>query len=98
MKITARVVKVLQIESGTGKNGNEWKKQSILVTQLDNDFKDELLLDMWNDNIKELEVGASYKFEISFKSREWNGKYFTNVNCNMIRPVSEADEENPFES
>ena len=96
MKITARVVKVLQIESGTGKNGNEWKKQSILVTQLDNDFKDELLLDMWNDNIKEFEEGASYEFEISFKSREWNGKYFTNVNCKSAYSIHSTNDENPF--
>ena len=96
MKITARVVKVLQIESGTGKNGNEWKKQSILVTQLDNDFKDELLLDMWNDNIKEFEEGASYEFEISFKSREWNGKYFTNVNCKAAYSIHSVSEDNPF--
>jgi hypothetical protein len=97
MKITARVVKVLQIESGTGKNGNEWKKQSILVTQLDNDFKEELLLDMWNDNIKEFEEGTAYKFEISLKSREWNGKYFTNVTCKAAYSIHSVSDENPFE-
>ena len=40
--------------------------------------------------------GETVELELTIKSREWNGKYFTNVNCDMIGPVSEADDDNPF--
>ena len=43
MRITARVKKVMDLQSGKSAKG-EWKKQSVLVTQTENNFKDELLL------------------------------------------------------
>ncbi|MBC8265444.1 MAG: DUF3127 domain-containing protein [Flavobacteriales bacterium] len=91
MKITAIVTDVLEIQSGTNKAGKEWKKQGVLVKQL-NDFKGDLLIEFWNDNILEFEKGRSYIFNIIVESREWNGKYFTNVSCNSVSP----DNENPF--
>ena len=96
MRITARVQKIFDVQSGTSKNGNEWKKQSILVSQLDNDFKDELMIDMWNDSIKEVEEGTAYDFDIIVKSKEWNGKYFTNVNCKSAYSIHSTNDENPF--
>ena len=96
MKILARVQKILELQSGTSKNGNQWKKQSLLVSQLDNDFKDELMIDMWNNSIKEVKEGAAYEFEITLKSREWNGKYFTNINCTNAYSIHSTNDENPF--
>jgi len=96
MKITARVQKIFDPQVGTSKNGNEWKKQSLLVTQLDNDFNDELMIDMWNDSIKEVEEGTAYEFDIIVKSKEWNGKYYTNVNCKSAYSIHSTNEENPF--
>jgi hypothetical protein len=96
MRITARVQKIFDAQVGTSKNGNEWKKQSLLVTQLDNDFKDELMIDMWNDSIKEVEEGTAYDFDIIVKSKEWNGKYYTNVNCKSAYSIHSTNDENPF--
>ena len=96
MKITARVQKIFDPQVGTSKNGNEWKKQSLLVTQLDNDFNDELMIDMWNDSIKEVKEGTAYEFDIIVKSKEWNGKYYTNVNCKSAYSIHSTNEENPF--
>ena len=93
MKITARVQKIFDPQVGTSKNGNEWKKQSLLVTQLDNDFNDELMIDMWNDSIKEVEEGTAYEFDIIVKSKEWNGKYYTNVNCKSAYSIHSTNEE-----
>ena len=95
MKITARVNKVLELQSGETKAGKEWKKQGILVHQF-NDFKDELLIDMWNDNIVKVEKGKTYEFEVNIKSKEWKDKYFTNVSCNYLSPAHEVNEKNPF--
>ena len=96
MKITARVQKIFDPQVGTSKNGNEWKKQSLLVTQLDNDFNDELMIDMWNDSIKEVEEGTAYEFDIIVKSKEWNGKYYTNVNCKSAYSIHSTNDEHPF--
>ena len=99
MKIKARIKKILEIETGTSKSGTTWKKQNFIVNQF-TPFKDELCCSIFNDNISLManrKEGETVDLELTIKSREWNGKYYTNVNCDMIRPVSEADEENPFE-
>lgn len=96
MRIIARVEKVLELQSGTAKSGTKWKKQPILVSQKD-EFKNELLIEMWNDNIMDLNEGENYEFEIVMKSREWNGKYYTNVSCNYVGKAMEDDaDDNPF--
>ena len=99
MRITARVSKILDLQKGESSNG-EWKKQSVLVTQTSNAFKDELIMDFWNDKIQKLEEGANYEFDVIVKSREYNGKYYTNVNCiNVVKSMPEAEDDptdNPF--
>ena len=95
MKITARVDKILDLQSGTAKSGDVWKKQGVIVHQF-NKFKDDLLIDMWNDGIIKVEEGKTYDFEVTIKSREYNGKYYTNINCNSLSSANK-DEENPFE-
>tara|TARA_R100000808_G_scaffold3790_1_gene13032 strand:- start:36 stop:335 length:300 start_codon:yes stop_codon:yes gene_type:complete len=99
MRITARVSKVMDLQKGESANG-EWKRQSVLVTQTSNAFKDDLVIDFWNDKIQELKEGRNYDFEIVIKSREYNGKYYTNVNCiSVLKSMPETEDEptdNPF--
>ena len=96
MRIIARVKKVMDLQSGKSAKG-EWKKQSVLVTQTGTAFKDELLIDFWNQNIIDLNEGENYNFEIVIKSREYNGKYYTNVNCNYVGKVMEGNaDDKPF--
>ena len=96
MRITARVQKKFDLQTGTSKTGNEWRKQSLLVSQSDNDFRDELMIDMWNDSIEDVDEGTTYEFDIIVKSKEWNGKYYTNVNCKSAYSIHTTNDENPF--
>jgi hypothetical protein len=96
MRITARVEKLLELQSGTTKAGKQWKKQQILVSQKD-EFHNELLIEMWNDNIMDMNEGQNYEFDIVIKTREWNGKYYTNVSCNNVGKVMGDDaDDTPF--
>tara|TARA_R100000808_G_scaffold3671_1_gene12787 strand:- start:883 stop:1191 length:309 start_codon:yes stop_codon:yes gene_type:complete len=92
MRITARVEKLLELQSGTTKAGKQWKKQPILVSQKD-EFHNELLIEMWNDNIMDLNEGQNYEFDIVIKSREWNGKYYTNVSCNNVSSFTDDESD-----
>ena len=96
MRIIAKVRKIFELQTGTSKNGNQWKKQSLLVSQSDNSFNDELMIDMWNDSIKEVEEGTAYEFDIIIRSKEWKEKYYTNVNCKSVSSIHSNNEENPF--
>jgi len=92
MRIIARVKKVMDLQKGKSAKG-EWKKQSVLVTQTGTDFKDELLIDFWNDNIKSLTIGKNYTFDLILKSREYNEKYYTNVSCNYVSSYTDDESD-----
>ncbi len=98
MKIKARIKKIMEVENGTSKSGHEWRRQDFIVNQF-TPFKDELCCSIFNDNISLManrKEGETVELELTIKSREWNGKYFTNVNCDMIGPADSEEEENPF--
>tara|TARA_Y100001938_G_C7971170_1_gene369408 strand:+ start:443 stop:736 length:294 start_codon:yes stop_codon:yes gene_type:complete len=92
MKIIGRVSKIMDLQSGKSAKG-EWKKQSVLITQTETDFKDDLLIDFWNDKIVNLEVGKNYIFYLNVKSREYNEKYYTNVSSYKIEPMHENNDK-----
>jgi len=80
-KITARLIKKLKLETGTSKAGKEWQKQSYIFEQ-DNKYNNIICVELMGDKINEfdnLELGTLYEVYINIESREWNGKYFTNV-------------------
>ena len=92
MKIIGRVSKIMDLQSGKSAKG-EWKKQSVLITQTETDFKDDLLIDFWNDKIVNLEVGKNYIFYLNVKSREYNEKYYTNVSSYKIESMHENNDK-----
>jgi hypothetical protein len=102
MEITGKLVKKLDLESGISNSGKEWKKQSILVEQ-DVDYNKEIAISFFGDKIKkirDIEVGSDVSVSINLSSREYNGKYYHNIDGWFIaklgqETVGETD-ESPF--
>ena len=82
MEITGKLIKKLDAESGISKAGKEWQKQSILVEQFGTDYNKEVVISFFGDKIKsirDLEEGADVIVSINLSSREFNGKYYHNI-------------------
>jgi hypothetical protein len=82
MEITGKLIKKLDVESGISKAGKEWQKQSILVEQFGTDYNKEVVISFFGDKIKsirDLEEGADVIVSINLSSREFNGKYYHNI-------------------
>ena len=85
IKTTGKFIKKLELQKGTSKAGREWQKQSYIFEQQD---KYNTLIcvdvdethDLKRKMFKDLELGKMYDVYINISSREWNGKYFTNIN------------------
>jgi hypothetical protein len=79
MQITAKIIQLLPLQTGTGKNG-EWRKQEFIV-ETDGQYPKKICLSVWGDKIKEdiLQVGAKLQFSLEIESREYNGKWYTDV-------------------
>ena len=47
LEIAGKVVKKMDVESGTSKNGKEWKKQSIVI-ETDGQYPKKICFSIWN--------------------------------------------------
>lgn len=82
MEIKGRVVANLGVQKGTSKAGNEWSKATVVVEYGDQYPKKIALDNMKNaDSFGALEVGTEGTFHIEVESREFNGRWYTSVNC-----------------
>tara|TARA_R110002051_G_scaffold322578_1_gene413450 strand:- start:70 stop:342 length:273 start_codon:yes stop_codon:yes gene_type:complete len=79
MEVQGKVIAILAEEGGEGKNG-PWKKQCFVI-ETDDKYPKKVAFDLWNDKIDEFKIveGESVTVSINIESREYNGRWFTNV-------------------
>tara|TARA_R110000851_G_C12751002_1_gene531987 strand:- start:264 stop:578 length:315 start_codon:yes stop_codon:yes gene_type:complete len=104
MKITGKLVQKLDKETGTSKSGKSWEKQSILVEQLGTDYNKEVVISFFGDkikNLRDIEEGSDVSVSINLSSREYNGKYYHNIDGWFVaklgeETVSPTNDDMPF--
>lgn len=87
MQLTAKLVQVLPLQTGTGKNG-QWKKQDIIV-ETDGQYPKKVCVSIWGDKINEsqLKQGAMLNISFDVESREYNGRWYTDVKAWKVEPA-----------
>ena len=99
MQITARLFQVLPLQSGTGRNG-EWKKQDIIV-ETEGQYPRKICIAIWGDRINEsqLQVGNMLSIDFELESREYNGRWYTDVRAWKVELAGVASApESPVEA
>ena len=92
MEIAGKLLEILPIQSGEGKNG-VWKKQDIIL-ELDGEtsFPKKLCVGFWNDKINPNFIeGSMLKVSFEIDSREYNDKWYTNLRGLKVEEVSEME-------
>lgn len=89
MQISAKLIQILPLQSGTGKNG-EWKKQDIIV-ETQEQYPKKICVSVWGDKIpsQPLIVGINLLIDIDIESREYNGRWYTDVKAWKIQVSGE---------
>ena len=79
MQVSAKLIQLLPLQSGTGKNG-QWKKQEMIV-ETDGQYPKKICISVWGDKINEdqLKIGNRLKVDFDVESREYNGRWYTDV-------------------
>jgi len=82
MEVKGKVVKKLPIESGISKSEKEWKKQ-VIVIDTGADYNPEIAIQAFGDDkikdLNTLDVGDQVVIKCNVSSREYNGRYFHNI-------------------
>lgn len=79
MEIKGKIIQQLVGQSGIGKKG-QWRKQEYIVETV-SQYPKKICIGVWGDKIDQfaLRVGDSISAAVELESREYNGKWYTEV-------------------
>ena len=89
MEITGKVVKLGGLTEGTSARG-PWRKQDLII-ETDEQYPKTVCLTCWTNQIDEIQAmtpGQLIKAQIDISSREFNGKWYTDVRVWRFDPVA----------
>ena len=82
LTIKGKVIQCLGMQSGTSKSGKNWSKATVILETPGQYPKTVAVTNMNNaEKFAAIPVGSTGEFCIEIDSREYNGKWYTNVNC-----------------
>lgn len=90
MEFTGKVVNVLPTESGTTTKGT-WQKKSFLLETKQGQYTKNIAILLFGDVVDKYKVttGETVKVFADIESREYNGKFYTDVKAWKIEAGSE---------
>ncbi len=96
MEITGTVISLLPMQSGQGKSGSAWKKQEFIL-ETPGQYPKKVCVSLWGEKVDEnrLSVGEKITASINIESREYNGRWYTDVRAWKIAKGSGQQNEAP---
>jgi hypothetical protein len=94
--ITGTVTQILDEQTGTSKNG-PWRKQEFIL-QTEDRFPKPVCIIQWGDDIDSfgLRQGERITAHVDIQSREYNGRWYTDVKAwRVIRDEAAASQSGP---
>jgi hypothetical protein len=94
LEITGKLNKVLPEVTGTGKNG-QWVKQEFII-QTEEQFPKMVCFSVWGDkvaSIKNISEGSQVKVSFNAESREYSGRWYTDLRAWKIESNVQATTE-----
>lgn len=98
MEVIGKVVHKLAILTGSGANG-EWKKQTFVI-ETDGQYPKKIAIDAMGKSIEysdKLKAGQMVTVSIDISSREYQDKWYTNINAWKIVAEASAATTDPLE-
>ena len=92
LKIKGRLLQVNEIVKGTSQAGKEWQKLEFIIETFEQ-FAKKICFTLFGDKtalINGIKINESITVHFNLESREYNGKYFHNLNAWKIE-TEQAD-------
>lgn len=90
MELEGKIVRKLNVQNGTSAKG-AWSKQEFIFEYQEGNFPSQVCMHVWGeDKVKDLDkyqVGDKVKVSFNLSSREFNGRWYTDVRAWRIEPA-----------
>ncbi|MGK7389632.1 MAG: DUF3127 domain-containing protein [Candidatus Cyclobacteriaceae bacterium M2_1C_046] len=92
MELSGKVINILPLQTGKSQRG-EWRKQDFILETQDQ-YPKTVCVSLWGDKIDEasLSEGDQINAHINIESREYNGRWYTDVKAWRIDKQGAADQ------
>ena len=99
LELEGRIVRKLSVQSGTSARG-AWSKQEFVFEYQEGNFPTQVCMNVWGeDKVRELDkyqVGDKVKISFNLSSREYNGRWYTDVRAWRIEPAGSAPQQSGY--
>ncbi len=87
MEFEGSVYRMLPLTKGTSARG-EWQRQDVVFDMQDGNFTRKICVTFFNrpDDVAKLKEGATYHVSVNIESREYNGRWYTDVRAWRLQP------------
>lgn len=93
LELEGRIARKLPVQQGTSARG-AWAKQEFIFEYQEGNFPSQICMNVWGDDkVRDLEkyqVGDKVKISFNLSSREYNGRWYTDVRAWRIEPAGAA--------
>ena len=92
MEVKGKIIKKMDLVTGVAKSsGNPWKKQDYVLETLDT-YPKTIAFDFFGDRADQynFEVGDVINLKFDIESREYQGRYYTNIRGYAAEKVNEG--------
>jgi hypothetical protein len=93
MEVTGTITKIYKTQTGTSKSGTTWQKREF-VLKTDDQYPKTICFSVFShvDILDNLSEGQAIKVNFSIESREFNGKWYHNINAFGVYPEKQVEE------
>lgn len=90
MELEGRIVRKLNVQTGSSARG-AWSKQEFILEYQEGNFPSQVCMNVWGDDkVRELDryqIGDKVKVSFNLSSREFNGRWYTDVRAWRMEPA-----------
>ena len=87
MEFEGTVYRIMPVTKGTSARG-EWQRQDVVFEMNDGSFTRKICVTFFNkpDDVARRREGATYQVSVNIESREYNGRWSTDIRAWRIQP------------
>ncbi len=93
LELEGRIARKLNVQSGTSARG-AWSKQEFIFEYQEGNFPTQVCMNVWGEekvrDLDKYQVGDKVKVSFNLSSREYNGRWYTDVRAWRIEPAGAA--------